>query len=153
MIFNLLWLKSNNRIHSIRWGLCIGEDLAEQREQCFFNTDCLFGNSVSSTFAYYIDTFWPRLSVRTQCLKICSAEQLAQNVDSWENFLYIINRKLPFKQKFFFLSSPWSTCIVWWSRLNYFVEIPHFGKYTVLLSFIVKQVFTLKVHLRSFRSH
>lgn len=102
MIFNLLWLKSNNRIHSIRWGLCIGEDLAEQREQCFFNTDCLFGNSVSSTFAYYIDTFWPRLSVRTQCLKICSAEQLAQNVDSWEIFLYIINRKLPFKQNFFF---------------------------------------------------
>lgn len=102
MIFNLLWLKSNNRIHSIRWGLCIGEDLAEQREQCFFNTDCLFGNSVSSTFAYYIDTFWPRLSVRTQCLKICSAEQLAQNVDSWEKNLYIINRKLPFKQIFFF---------------------------------------------------
>lgn len=101
MIFNLLWLKSNNRIHSIRWGLCIGEDLAEQREQCF-NTDCLFGNSVSSTFAYYIDTFWPRLSVRTQCLKICSAEQLAQNVDSWEKNLYIINRKLPFKQIFFF---------------------------------------------------
>lgn len=102
MIFNLLWLKSNNRIHSIRWGLCIGEDLAEQREQCFFNTDCLFGNSVSSTFAYYIDTFWPRLSVRTQCLKICSAEQLAQNVDSWEKNLCIINRKLPFKQFFFF---------------------------------------------------
>lgn len=102
MIFNLLWLKSNNRIHSIRWGLCIGEDLAEQREQYFFNTDCLFGNSVSSTFAYYIDTFWPRLSVRTQCLKICSAEQLAQNVDSWEKNLYIINRKLPFKQFFFF---------------------------------------------------
>lgn len=102
MIFNLLWLKSNNRIHSIRWGLCIGEDLAEQREQCFFNTDCLFGNSVSSTFAYYIDTFWPRLSVRTQCLKICSAEQLAQNVDSWEKNIYIINRKLPFKQFFFF---------------------------------------------------
>lgn len=102
MIFNLLWLKSNNRIHSIRWGLCIGEDLAEQREQCFFNTDCLFGNSVSSTFAYYIDTFWPRLSVRTQCLKICSAEQLAQNVDSWEKNLYIISRKLPFKQNFFF---------------------------------------------------
>lgn len=102
MIFNLLWLKSNNRIHSIRWGLCIGEDLAEQREQCFFNTDCLFGNSVSSTFAYYIDTFWPRLSVRTQYLKICSAEQLAQNVDSWEKNLYIINRKLPFKQDFFF---------------------------------------------------
>lgn len=102
MIFNLLWLKSNNRIHSIRWGLCIGEDLAEQREQCFFNTDCLFGNSVSSTFAYYIDTFWPCLSVRTQCLKICSAEQLAQNVDSWEKNLYIINRKLPFKKIFFF---------------------------------------------------
>lgn len=102
MIFNLLWLKSNNRIHSIRWGLCIGEDLAEQREQCFFNTDCLFCNSVSSTFAYYIDTFWPRLSVRTQCLKICSAEQLAQNVDSWEKNLYIINRKLPFKNFFFF---------------------------------------------------
>lgn len=102
MIFNLLWLKSNNRIHSIRWGLCIGEDLAEQREQCFFNTDCLFGNSVSSTFAYYIDTFWPRLSVRTQCLKICSAEQLAQNVDSWEKKIYIINRKLSFKQIFFF---------------------------------------------------
>lgn len=101
MIFNLLWLKSNNRIHSIRWGLCIGEDLAEQREQCFFNTDCLFGNSASSTFAYYIDTFWPRLSVRTQCLKICSAEKLAQNVDSWEKKIYIINRKLPFKQKFF----------------------------------------------------
>lgn len=100
MIFNLLWLKSNNRIHSIRWDLCIGEDLAEQREQCFFNTDCLFGNSVSSTFAYYIDTFWPCLSVRTQCLKICSAEQLAQNVDSWEKNIYIINRKLPFKQKF-----------------------------------------------------
>lgn len=102
MIFNLLWLKSNNRIHSIRWGLCIGEDLAEQREQCFFNTDCLFGNSVSSTFAYYIDTFWPRLSVRTQCLKICSAEQQAQNVDSWEKNIYIINRKLSFKQIFFF---------------------------------------------------
>lgn len=102
MIFNLLWLKSNNRIHSIRWGLCIGEDLAEQREQCFFNTDCLFGNSVSSTFAYYIDTFWPRLSVRTQCLKICSAEQLAQNVDSWEKKICIINRKLSFKQNFFF---------------------------------------------------
>lgn len=102
MIFNLLWLKSNNRIHSIRWGLCIGKDLAEQREQCFFNTDCLFGNSVSSTFAYCVDTFWPRLSVRTQCLKICSAEKLAQNVDSWEKNLYIINRKLPFKQKFFF---------------------------------------------------
>lgn len=102
MIFNLLWLKSNNRIHSIRWGLCIGKDLAEQREQCFFNTDCLFGNSVSSTFAYYIDTFWPRLSVRTQCLKICSAEQLAQNVDSWEKKIYIINRKLSFKQNFFF---------------------------------------------------
>lgn len=102
MIFNLLWLKSNNRIHSIRWGLCIGEDLVEQREQCFFNTDCLFGNSVSSTFAYYIDTFWPCLSVRTQCLKICSAEQLAQNVDSWEKNLYIINRKLPFKKFFFF---------------------------------------------------
>lgn len=102
MIFNLLWLKSNNRIHSIRWGLCIGKDLAEQREQCFFNTDCLFGNSVSSTFAYYIDTFWPCLSVRTQCLKICSAEQLAQNVDSWEKNLYIINRKLPFKKIFFF---------------------------------------------------
>lgn len=102
MIFNLLWLKSNNRIHSIRWGLCIGEDLAEQREQCFFNTDCLFGNSVSSTFAYYIDTFWPRLSVRTQCLKICSAEQQAQNVDSWEKKIYIINRKLSFKQIFFF---------------------------------------------------
>lgn len=102
MIFNLLWLKSNNRIHSIRWGLCIGKDLAEQREQCFFNTDCLFGNSISSTFAYYIDTFWPCLSVRTQCLKICSAEQLAQNVDSWEKNLYIINRKLPFKKIFFF---------------------------------------------------
>lgn len=102
MIFNLLWLKSNNRIHSIRWGLCIGKDLAEQREQCFFNTDCLFGNSVSSTFAYYIDTFWPCLSVRTQCLKICSAEQLAQNVDSWEKNIYIINRKLSFKQIFFF---------------------------------------------------
>lgn len=102
MIFNLLWLKSNNRIHSIRWGLCIGKDLVEQREQCFFNTDCLFGNSVSSTFAYYIDTFWPCLSVRTQCLKICSAEQLAQNVDSWEKNLYIINRKLPFKKIFFF---------------------------------------------------
>lgn len=102
MIFNLLWLKSNNRIHSIRWGLCIGKDLAEQREQWFFNTDCLFGNSVSSTFAYYIDTFWPCLSVRTQRLKICSAEQLAQNVDSWEKNLYIINRKLPFKKNFFF---------------------------------------------------
>lgn len=102
MIFNLLWLKSNNRIHSIRWGLCIGEDLAEQREQYFFNTDCLFGNSVSSTFTYYIDTFWPRLSVRTQCLKICSAEQQAQNVDSWEKKIYIINRKLSFKQIFFF---------------------------------------------------
>lgn len=149
MIFNLLWLKSNNRIHSIRWGLCIGKDLAEQREQCFFNTDCLFGSSVSSTFAYYIDTFWPRLSVRTQCLKICSAEQLAQNVK-----IYILSIESCHSNKsFFFLSSPWSTCIVWWSRLNYFVEIPHFGKYTVLLSFIVKQVFTLKVHLRSFRSH
>lgn len=97
MIFNLLWLKSNNRIHSIRWSLCIGKDLAEQRELCFLNTDCLFGNSVSSTFAYYIDTFWPRLSVRTQCLKICSAEQLAQNVDSWEKKIYIT-----FQIKFFF---------------------------------------------------
>lgn len=96
MIFNLLWLKSNNRIHSIRWGLCIGKDLAEQRER-FFNTDCLFGNSVSSTFAYYIDTFWPRLSVRTQCLKICSAEQLAQNVDSWEK-----KSKAAFQTKIFF---------------------------------------------------
>lgn len=103
MIFNLLWLKSNNRIHSIRWGLCIGEDLAEQREQCFFNTDCLFGNSVSSTFAYYIDTFWPRLSVRTQCLKICSAEQLAQNVDSWEKKNIYYQSKAAFQNFFFFL--------------------------------------------------
>lgn len=102
MIFNLLWLKSNNRIHSIRWGLCIGEDLAEQREQCFFNTDCLFGNSVSSTFAYYIDTFWPRLSVRTQCLKICSAEQLAQNVDSWEKKYIYYQSKAAFQTKIFF---------------------------------------------------
>lgn len=102
MIFNLLWLKSNNRIHSIRWGLCIGEDLAEQREQCFFNTDCLFGNSVSSTFAYYIDTFWPRLSVITQCLKICSAEQLAQNVDSWEKKYIYYQSKAAFQTIFFF---------------------------------------------------
>lgn len=105
MIFNLLWLKSNNRIHSIRWGLCIGKDLAEQREQCFFNTDCLFGNSVSSTFAYYIDTFWPRLSVRTQCLKICSAEQLAQNVDSNKKKKYVLSIEscLSNKNFFFFL--------------------------------------------------
>lgn len=148
MIFNLLWLKSNNRIHSIRWGLCIGEDLAEQREQPTVCSATALARPSLITL-----TRFGRLSVRTQYLKICSAEQLAQNVDSWEKNIYIINRKLPFKQKFFFLSSPWSTCIVWWSRLNYFVEIPHFGKYTVLLSFIVKQVFTLKVHLHSFRSH
>lgn len=140
MIFNLLWLKSNNRIHSIRWGLCIGEDLAEQREQCFFNTDCLFGNSVSSTFAYYIDTFWPRLSVRTQCLKICSAEQLAQNVDSWEKNLCIINRKLPFKQEFFFF----------FLLLEVHALSDEVG-WTILLKF--HMMFTLKVHLRSFRSH
>lgn len=140
MIFNLLWLKSNNRIHSIRWGLCIGKDLAEQREQCFFNTDCLFGNSVSSTFAYYIDTFWPRLSVRTQCLKICSAEQLAQNVDSWEKNLYIINRKLPFKQEFFFF----------FLLLEVHALSDEVG-WTILLKF--HMMFTLKVHLRSFRSH
>lgn len=145
MIFNLQWLKSNNRIHSIRWA-CVLEGFSGAKSTTFLQ---------GWLFVRQQSLGRPSLITLTHFGPVSLLEDLfcrATSTECWQLRKKSVLSKAAF-QKDFFLSSPSSTCIVWWSRLNYFVEIPHFGKYTVLLSFFVKQVFTLKVHLCSIRSH